>query len=226
MVPFYDADVTNSTAAPSGLASRADALRNRQRVLEAADVVFAEHGLEASLASVAHRAGVGVGTIYRGFGDKDALLEALVERRLARLSEIAAEVHAAPTGWDGLRILLERLIERRAVDRLFGELLDRETANAVRQRAHEIVVAAVQEQLARARKEGSVRKGLAVSDVLVVIGMLGAGIVPGAPADQWRRYLTILLDGLAATNDMPMKPRALTLDEVAVAVEMMAEERR
>jgi AcrR family transcriptional regulator len=218
--------VTNPTAAPGGVGSRADALRNRQRVLEAADVVFAEHGLEASLASVAHRAGVGVGTIYRGIGDKDALLEALVERRLARLSEIATEAHAAPTGWDGLRVLLERLIEGQAEDRLFGEMLDRETNNAMRQRAHEIVVAAVEEPLSRARKEGSVRKGLAVSDVLVVIGMLGAGIVPGAPSDQWRRYLTILLDGIAATNELPMKPRALTLDEVAVAVEMMAEEGR
>ena len=226
MVPLYHARVTNSTAAPGGIGTRADALRNRQRVLEAADVVFAELGLEAPLASVAHRAGVGVGTIYRGFGDKDALLVALVERRLARLSEIAAEVRAAPTGWDGLSILLERLIERRAVDRLFGELLDRETTNTMRQRAHEIVVAAVEEPLARARKEGSVRSGLAVSDVLVVIGMLGAGIIPGAPADQWRRYLTILLDGIAATNAQPMAPRALTLDEVAAAVEMMGEERR
>ena len=225
MVPLYHAGVTNPTAA-HGVGHRADALRNRQRVLEAADVVFAEHGLDASLASVAHRAGVGVGTIYRGFGDKDALLEALVERRLARLSEIAAEAHAAPTGWDGLRVLLERLVERQTVDRLFGDLLDRETTNAVRQRAHEIVVTAVEEQLARARKEGTVREGLAVSDVLVVIGMLGAGIVPGAPTDQWRRYLTILLDGIAATNEAPLKPRALTLDEVAVAVEMMAEERR
>jgi AcrR family transcriptional regulator len=217
--------VTNPTVA-SGLGSRADALRNRQRVLEAADVVFAENGLEASLASVAQRAGVGVGTIYRGFGDKDALLQALVERRLARLSEISAEVHAAHTGWDGLRLLLERLIERQAVDRLFGELLDRETANAMRQRAHEIVVAAVEEPLARAHKEGSVRQGLAVSDLLVVIGMLGAGIVPGAPADQWRRYLTILLDGIAVTNEAPMTPRALTLEEVAVAVELMADEQR
>ena len=217
--------MTNPTA-PGGLAGRADALRNRQRVLEAADVVFAEHGLEASLASVAHRAGVGVGTIYRGFGDKDALLEALVERRLARLSEIEIEVHAAPTGWDGLRLLLERLIEGRAEDRLFGELLDRETTNALRQRAHEIVVAAVEEPLAPAPKEGSVRDGLAVSDVLVVIGMLGAGIVPGAPTDQWRRYLTILLDGIAASNETAMKPRALTLDEVAVAVELMAKEQR
>ena len=217
--------MTNPTAA-SGLGSRADALRNRQRVLEAADVLFAECGVDASLASVAHRAGVGVGTIYRGFGDKDALLKAVVERRLARLSEIAAEARAAPTGWDGLRVLLERLIERQTVDRLFGELLDRETSNALRQRAHEIVVAAVEEPLARACKEGSVRKGLAVSDVLVVIGMLGAGIVPGAPTDQWRRYLTILLDGIAATNEAPMKPRALTLDEVAVAVELMGEEQR
>ena len=218
--------MTNPTAAPSGVGSRADALRNRQRVLEAADVVFAECGLEASLASVAHRAGVGVGTIYRGFGDKDALLQALVERRLARLSEIGAEAQAAPTGWDGLRVLFERLIEGRAEDRLFAELIDRETTNVLRQRAHEIVVAAVEEPLARASKEGSVREGLAVSDILVVIGMLGAGIVPGAPTDQWRRYLTILLDGIAATNETTMKPRALTLDEVAVAVELMAEERR
>lgn len=226
MIPLYHAGVTNPTASPGGAGSRTDAVRNRQRVLEAADVVFAECGLEASLATVAHRAGVGVGTIYRGIGDKDALLDALVERRLARLSEIAAEARAAPSGWDGLRVLLERLIEGRAGDRLFGELLDRETSKAMRQRAHEIVVAAVEEPLARARKEGSVRTGLAVSDVLVVIGMLGAGIVPGAPTDQWRRYLTILLDGIAATNDVPMKPRALTLDEVAVAVELMAEEDR
>jgi hypothetical protein len=56
--------------------------------------------------------------------------------------------------------------------------------------------------------------------------MLGEGLVPGAPSEQWRRYMTILLDGIAASNEAPMKPRALTLDEVAVAVELMGEERR
>ncbi len=59
---------------------RADARRNRERVLEAAGEPFAEHGLDAQMPDVARRAGVGVGTVYRHFATKDALVEALAER--------------------------------------------------------------------------------------------------------------------------------------------------
>src|SRR5499426_2539721 len=87
---------------------RRDAERNRQRILRAASEVFTTRGVEATLDDVAHHAGVGVGTVYRRFPDKEALIEALFEERLDTMVGLAEEGSANPDPWAGLVFFLEQ----------------------------------------------------------------------------------------------------------------------
>src|ERR1700746_389610 len=90
------------TAAPDPRPLRKDAERNRVRILEAAAEVFTEQGLRATLDDVAAGAGVGVGTVSRGFPDKEALVEALFTARLDTLVGYAEQAFAEPDPWTGL----------------------------------------------------------------------------------------------------------------------------
>src|SRR5229473_6040348 len=87
---------------------RRDAERNRQRILRAAGEVFTERGLQATLDDVAERAGVGVGTVYRRFPDKEALVEALFTERLDTLVHFGEQALAEPDPWAGLATFLEQ----------------------------------------------------------------------------------------------------------------------
>ena len=110
------------TPANSERPLRRDAERNRQRILEAAREAFAEDGLSVTLDEIARRAGVGVGTIYRRFPDKEQLIDALFE---TRMNEFAAEAEAALLAddpWAGLVRFLERATEQHACDRGFKEV--------------------------------------------------------------------------------------------------------
>src|SRR6266446_8386133 len=82
---------------------RADAVRNRERVLEAAKAVFSAGGPDASLEAVARRAGVGIGTLYRHFPTREALFEAVYRREVRQLVELAEELRNAPAPVDALR---------------------------------------------------------------------------------------------------------------------------
>src|SRR6476660_7688867 len=82
---------------------RADALRNRERVLEAAKAVFSSGGADASLEAVAKRAGVGIGTLYRHFPTREALFEAVYRREVDQLSDLAEALRNAPEPVDALR---------------------------------------------------------------------------------------------------------------------------
>src|SRR6478736_4645293 len=82
---------------------RADALRNRERVLEAAKIVFSSGGADASLEAVARRAGVGIGTLYRHFPTREALYEAVYRREVEQLSELAEQLKSAASPVDALR---------------------------------------------------------------------------------------------------------------------------
>ncbi|MDX6685079.1 MAG: hypothetical protein QOF86_1207, partial [Baekduia sp.] len=85
--------------APDERPLRKDAERNRQRILDAARALFAEEGLHATLDAVAARAGVGVGTVYRRFADKEALIDALFEERIDEVVEIAEAALAVEDPW-------------------------------------------------------------------------------------------------------------------------------
>src|SRR6188768_1525257 len=81
---------------------RSDAERNRQRILQAAEEVFAARGLDASLDDIAAAAGVGVGTVYRRFPDKDALIDALFEDKIRRVHALAEAGLTEPDPWEAL----------------------------------------------------------------------------------------------------------------------------
>src|ERR1700750_2107280 len=90
---------------------RADAARNRERVLEAAKEVFSAGGAEASLEAVARRAGVGIGTLYRHLPTREALYEAVYRREVEQLSELAEHLKAEPAPVEALRRWLRANVE-------------------------------------------------------------------------------------------------------------------
>src|SRR5829696_9601637 len=115
-------------AIPSGLGCpekplRADARRNRERILKAARAVFADQGIEAQIDDVARRAKVGVGTVYRHFPTKELLLDAIVREHFDAIAVMAREALASEDGWAGFCELIWRAAERNAADRSLCEVM-------------------------------------------------------------------------------------------------------
>jgi AcrR family transcriptional regulator len=185
---------------------RADAERNRLRIIQAAAEVFAKRGLDAGLDEIARHAGVGTGTVYRRFPDKSLLIDALIEQRMAALDELAERAVRLERGWDGLVLFLETLVgqlitDRGLTDMLFTDCGDNQLIADRRSRLGPILAELVE----RAKEQGDVRPDLSVSDVAMIQVMLTAAGAFGGDvrADLWRRQLGILLDGLRTRRDAP-----------------------
>lgn len=203
-----------SLATPRGPLRR-DAERNRERIVAAARELFAEHGLGVGFNEVAHRAGVGVGTVYRRFADRTELLEAALEAPLRDVLAVADEATAAPRAWDGLVLLVthltDLLVENMGVrDAALGahdELLP-DVAHGIGELADQL--------LRRAQEEGDLRDGVTSHDVPMILWMvteLAKHATDVAPL-AYRRYARILLDGLRAGPDTAPLPAGPDLDEV------------
>src|SRR5215217_9622277 len=102
---------------------RADAKRNRARILAAAAEVFAERGLDVSLDDIAAHAGVGIGTVYRRFPDKDALIDALFEEKIDRVVALADDALELADPWEGLTTFMRGMCRMQAEDRGFKDAL-------------------------------------------------------------------------------------------------------
>src|ERR687883_144691 len=102
---------------------RADAERNRKRILEAADEVFAERGLDVSLDDIAAAAGVGVGTVYRRFPDKEALIDALFEDKLGEVVEVIRKAVDLEDPWESFETFVRSVARLQAEDRGLKEAL-------------------------------------------------------------------------------------------------------
>ena len=178
---------------------RADARRNREKVIEAARAVFAEDGLDAQMDDVARRAGVGVGTLYRHYPTKDALVQAMVADHFERMAErgrAALEEDGDP--WEAFAGFLRWCGEHQMHDRALGEVVAGQPQatfdDAVRGCGLQACGA---ELLERARAAGAVRDGVTIDDVPVV--MCGLGAVRGSRGPEaGRRYLELMLDGMRA----------------------------
>src|SRR3954452_25004691 len=103
---------------------RKDAARNRERLLAAASELFAERGLNVTLNDIAHRAGVGVGTAYRRFANKEEVIDALFEQRLQEVAAVAQESVQDPDPWNGLVSFLERSLDMQFGDRGLNEIIN------------------------------------------------------------------------------------------------------
>lgn len=176
---------------------RADAQRNRARVLAAAERVFADRGTSASTEEVARAAGVGVGTVFRHFPSKEALLRALIIERLARVAADARD-HAASSDPGAFFDFFAAVVGDSATKL---ELVDALAELGVRQNdavapIAEEVTSALAALLAQAQRDGAVRTDVAVGDVIALL----------AGASQARRYATddrpvaVILDGLRVAS--------------------------
>lgn len=206
-------ETEDAPAGPQPRPLRRDAERNRRRMLEAAAEVFAARGLAATLDDVAHHAGLGVGTVYRRFADKEALIEALFEDRIRALVDLAEAAGAATDPWAGFVSYLEAASSRMAADRGLRE--------AVLSPVHgQVGVTLARAELgprvdrltARCRDAGVLRPDVAGTDVATLLHAVQAAAVIGGAAspEHWRRTLGVLLDGLvparAAHRPLPGAP--------------------
>jgi AcrR family transcriptional regulator len=211
---------TAQAGAPCPRPLRADAERNRQRILRAAAEVFTERGLQATLDDVAERAGVGVGTVYRRFPDKEALVEDLFTERLDTLAGFAEQALAEPDPWTGLATFLENAASVIAGDRGLRQILMFATYGRDRvASARACMLPLVAKLVQRAQDSGDVRADLRPTDIPLIEFMLGAaaGYAGHVRPDLWRRYLALFLDALRPTATVLPEP-ALTPDELVQAM--------
>jgi AcrR family transcriptional regulator len=190
---------------------RKDAERNRVRILTAAGELFAERGLGVTLDDIARHAGVGVGTVYRRFPDKETLIDALFAQRIEALCDIAAQALEIPDLWEGLVFYFEQGSQRQAHDRGLKELLSCSTHGG------EPVMAAkarlrvlVTELFDRAKAAKVLREDVEPFDSPLIAMMLGAVMDRSRDVEPelWRRFLGLILDGLrpAAATPLPVAP--------------------
>ena len=202
---------------------RRDAERNRQRVLEAARDLFARKGLGVTLDDVADHAGVGVGTVYRRFPDKEALIEALFEERIEEIATLAERALEDPDAWRGFVGFLESSAERNAANRGLQELLFSAAHGKERMaRARERIRPLVELLVARAQAAGALRPDFDPLDVPLLQFMVGAvGWYAAEVAPEvWRRHLAIVIDGLRTQRrrPTPLPVPALTQDQFEAAL--------
>ena len=181
---------------PAGRRPRADVERNRARVLAAARALFAERGNDVQMADVARAAGVGVGTVYRHFPDRRALILAAADQRFAEVLEFA-RTECLPDS-DPQRALVGFL--RRIGDAVFHDQGLSAAVESVtgstepRGETRELYHSVAATLLERARAAGTVRPDSTVTDlILIVHGLVGVIRHDGG---DWHRYLDLVLDGL------------------------------
>lgn len=184
-------------------AQRADARRNRAKVLAAAEAQFAEHGLDAQVEEIARTAGLGVGTVYRHFPTKEALLEALAEERFEAKAQAAREGLELDDPWEGFVHMMRGAARVAAEDRAVSEAMEQRTGicAAAAQRAG--LDTLVVELVERAKAAGELRPDITPDDVPSLVCGVGRAVNaghPGAPAMTWERYLEIMLAGLRSSG--------------------------
>ncbi|MEU1785442.1 helix-turn-helix domain-containing protein [Streptomyces sparsogenes] len=188
-------------AAPGTRPLRRDAELNRRRILQAGREVFAARGLQATLNDVAHHAGLGVGTVYRKYPDKQTLAEAVFGEELDEIAAMAREARAEDDAFAALAGFLERALARAAHNRGLRELMRRDTLEgAALTRARREITSHCEHLVARARTQGALRDGVTEADIAPIAAMIDAVMALPAehPSETWRRYLAIVLDGLRA----------------------------
>jgi AcrR family transcriptional regulator len=169
-------------------------------VLAAARRVFAEQGLEAQMDDVARGADVGVGTVYRHFPTKDALLEALTDEVFDQVAAFAREALEQPDAWDAIVSVLWFGGEKTTGDRAFSEIMA--AAGPLSRRTcpgKQDLYTSVGVLMERAKAAGRMREDAVIDDIgLLMCGVGSASAMEHPCPDAWRRHLGIVLDGLRA----------------------------
>jgi AcrR family transcriptional regulator len=204
--------VVSDPAAPRSPAGRRDAVRNYHRILEAARDVLGESGADASMEEIAARARVGVGTVYRRFANKDALIDELLRLSMAEVLAAARQALARPGG-EGLEWLLRGLGALFAGHARYAHLLLQRSADSA---ASLEIRAAIEELTARALAAGTVNPCVTIGDVMALIwAMRGLTETTGEVApESWQRFLDIHLAGLRSPGPLSGS-RAISAGQVS-----------
>jgi AcrR family transcriptional regulator len=177
---------------------RADARRNRERVLEAAKLVFNAGGADASLEAVAKRAGVGIGTLYRHFPTREALFEAVYRREVEHLVDLADQLKSEPDAVEALRRWMRSNVEFVATKKGMSAALAiaMHSASDLSAYTFERLTSAVGALLARAVEAGDIRDDITAEDLVrAFVGMCYMYNDPGWQANVLR-LVDVMIDGL------------------------------
>ena len=180
---------------------RADARRNREAVLQAAREAFSELGLEAQMDDIAARAGVGVGTVYRHFPTKEALIEALHADRWRQLTAAADPYLDADDAWDGLQRFLWDCARLQRDNRAWAELAAAAPLRFDAEDERQDLLVVTQELVDRAKQAGAVRADLGPQDIgMLMCGTASVMRTTGAYEGdtRWERFFALGLQGLRA----------------------------
>jgi AcrR family transcriptional regulator len=177
---------------------RADALRNRERLLEAAVRAFTSVGLDATLDAIAKDAGVGIGTLYRHFPTRDALIEAAYRNELSRLCDAVPELLGTAAPHEALRAWMDRYIDYMTTKRGMAEALQAviDSGRNPYEHSRARLVGAIEAMLSAGVRAGTLRADVAPADVFAALS--GVSLTASRPEqrDQAGRLLDLLLDGL------------------------------
>lgn len=195
------------TGMPAETSLRSDAERNRARIITAARAVFRRDGLNASMASVAREAGVGLATLFRRFPTKEDLVAAVFSDRMDAYADAVAIALANPDPWHGLTEFIETVCAMQAADYGFADVLTMTfpTAKGLEQRRDEAYHGVVR-LIEGAKAAGSLRPDFTPED-LVLVHMANAGVVNAtgdAAPDAWRRVVALMIQSFEAPARGPL----------------------
>jgi AcrR family transcriptional regulator len=175
---------------------RADALKNREHILQVAHDAFAESGL-TSLNEIAKRAGIGAGTLYRHFPTREALILAVYRNDIENLVNSVPKLLAGRSAVQAFRTWFVTLAGYIRVKHGLGEALHSPAAREAIRGSYAPVIAAVDSLIRACAAEGSMREGLQAADVLLLMGFLWRVAPDSEGREQAERMMVLVLEGLA-----------------------------
>ena len=206
---------------------RVDAERNRRRIVDAAKSLFAERGVDVSVEDIAAAAGVGIGTFYRRFPDRESLIEAVFATKLERVTQIAREALEIEDPWEAFRTFVTTVARMHAGDRGLKDVLltsdrGREHVAAFRRTIQPLAG----QLLDGAKAAGMLREDVTLFDLAMIYQAVGAiaDITRDVSPDAFERTLTLLVDGLV--QDRTTTPMPGPAPDIEQLVAIMGRHRR
>ncbi|MFF1604339.1 TetR/AcrR family transcriptional regulator [Streptomyces mirabilis] len=193
-------------ARDTGRPLRADAQRNREKILDAAVRVFTEEGLDAHFERIAKEAGVGTGTLYRNFPTREALIEAAYRNEVARLCEAVPGLLATMPPREALRAWTRRFIDYATAKLGMADALRAVVASGTNPYAesHELIQAALTSLMNAGTAAGTIRTDISPTDMFAALAGIALTSASPAQREQAERLLDLTLDGLRPTR--PQEP--------------------
>ncbi len=203
---------------------RSDATRNRKRILDAAQTVMAKQGISAPLESIARAAGVGIGTLYRHFPSRNALIEALFAEEFGAYVQAADEGLAHPDPWEGFCHYLWRIGEIQASEGQVREFLVMTVPGAdMIDLLHFGLLARLQTLIERAQAQGTLRADVVAEDTAFVAwgNLQVLALTARHNPNAWRRHMALMIDGFRAQTAHPIAQPPLSEQELITAMRQL-----